>query len=55
MAFDLFPLETIDNRKRVYEEAIPQRWLMLWTHDPVVPWSYVERDAKGRLASVIAT
>jgi glyoxylase-like metal-dependent hydrolase (beta-lactamase superfamily II) len=55
MAFDLFPLETIDNRKRVYEEAIPQRWLMLWTHDPVVPWSYVERDAKGRLVSVVAT
>ena len=51
MAFDLFPLETIESRKRFYEEAIPQKWLVLFTHDPVTPWAYVESvGGKYRIA-----
>ena len=49
MAFDLFPLETIESRKRFYEHAIPERWLVIFTHDPQTPWAYVERDGSGRL------
>jgi glyoxylase-like metal-dependent hydrolase (beta-lactamase superfamily II) len=43
MAFDLFPLETIENRKRYYSQAVPEQWLTIFTHDPDVPWSYLER------------
>lgn len=43
MAYDLFPLESIENRKKYYAEAIPGRWLTMFTHDPNVPWAYVEK------------
>ncbi|HEY1271471.1 MAG TPA: MBL fold metallo-hydrolase [Terriglobales bacterium] len=51
MAFDLFPLETIESRKRYYAESIPEKWLTVFTHDPETPWAYVERDAEGRMAA----
>jgi glyoxylase-like metal-dependent hydrolase (beta-lactamase superfamily II) len=50
MAFDLYPLQTIENRKKYYEKAIPEKWLTVFTHDDVKPWGYVERDERGRLA-----
>jgi glyoxylase-like metal-dependent hydrolase (beta-lactamase superfamily II) len=43
MAYDLFPLEVLDNRKRYYARAIPEQWLTVFTHDPNIPWAYVER------------
>ena len=51
MAYDLFPLQTIENRKRVYAEAIPEKWLMVFTHDPTTPWAYVEKNAEGKLVA----
>lgn len=44
MAYDLFPLESIENRKKYYAEAIPGQWLTMFTHDPNVPWAYVTRE-----------
>jgi glyoxylase-like metal-dependent hydrolase (beta-lactamase superfamily II) len=52
MAFDLFPLETIESRKRFYERAVPDRWLVAFTHDPKTPWAYVESPQPGRLSAV---
>jgi glyoxylase-like metal-dependent hydrolase (beta-lactamase superfamily II) len=49
MAFDLFPLQTIESRKEYYAQAIPEKWLTVFTHDPATPWGYVERDEKGKL------
>ena len=40
MAYDLFPLETIENRKKYYSRAVPERWLTIFTHDPEIPWVY---------------
>ena len=51
MAFDLCPLQTIDSRKRYYAQAIPQKWLTIFTHDHNVPWAYVEEAEKGRLVA----
>jgi glyoxylase-like metal-dependent hydrolase (beta-lactamase superfamily II) len=48
MAFDLFPLETIQSRKRFYEQAIPGKWVVVFTHDPVTPWAYVEPEDGGK-------
>ena len=49
MAFDLFPVSTIDSRRRYYAQALPERWLTVFTHDDAVPWGYVEKDATGKL------
>jgi glyoxylase-like metal-dependent hydrolase (beta-lactamase superfamily II) len=49
MAFDLYPVETIEGRKRYYSRAIPQKWLTIFTHDPKVPWGYVEKDERGKI------
>jgi glyoxylase-like metal-dependent hydrolase (beta-lactamase superfamily II) len=48
MAYDLFPMEIIENKKRFYEEAIPGRWLVIFTHDPAIPWGYVKEMGTGK-------
>ena len=48
MGYDLYPLTVIEQRKRFYARAIPEQWLVLFTHDHHVPMGYVERDAKGK-------
>ena len=50
MAFDLFPLQTIESRKQYYAQAIPERWLTVFTHDDQTPWGYIEKDEKGKLS-----
>lgn len=50
MAFDLFPLDTIQSKKNYYARAISERWLTVFTHDDTTPWGFVERGEKGRLA-----
>ena len=50
MAFDVLPLQSIESRKRYYASAIPEGWLTVFTHDHEVPWGYVERGERGRLA-----
>jgi hypothetical protein len=53
MAYDLFPLETIANRKRYYAQAIPGEWLTMFTHDPNIPWARITRtDSKFTAAPV---
>ena len=49
MAFDLYPLQTIESRKQYYAEAIPGEWLTVFTHDPQTPWGYVEIGEKGKV------
>jgi glyoxylase-like metal-dependent hydrolase (beta-lactamase superfamily II) len=49
MSFDLFPLQTIESRKRYYAQAIPEKWLTVFTHDAQTPWGYVEKGEKGKL------
>jgi glyoxylase-like metal-dependent hydrolase (beta-lactamase superfamily II) len=49
MSFDLFPIDTIESKKKYYAESIPEKWLTVFTHDPELPWAYVERDTEGKL------
>jgi len=51
MGFDLYPLDTIESKKRYYAQAIPERWLTVFTHDPTIPWAYVEKDEQGRMVA----
>jgi glyoxylase-like metal-dependent hydrolase (beta-lactamase superfamily II) len=49
MSFDLYPLQTIESKKQYYAKAITEKWLTVFTHDPKVPWAYVEKDAAGKM------
>ena len=51
MSFDLYPLETIESRKRYYARAIPEKWLTMFTHDPEIPWAYVQKDERGKIVA----
>ena len=48
MGYDLYPLTCIDNRHKFYAEAIPEKWLVVFTHDHETPLAYVEMGEKGR-------
>ncbi|MBV9183447.1 MAG: MBL fold metallo-hydrolase, partial [Acidobacteria bacterium] len=50
MAFDLYPLETIESRKRYYARAIPEAWLTIFTHDAVLPWTYLDKE-RGKIVA----
>jgi len=34
MSYDLYPLETIENKKKIFEQAIQEDWILFFTHDP---------------------
>jgi glyoxylase-like metal-dependent hydrolase (beta-lactamase superfamily II) len=51
MGFDLYPLQTIESKKQYYARAIPEKWLTVFTHDPKVPWAYVEKDEIGKMVA----
>lgn len=52
MSYDVFPLETIESRRRYYAKSIPERWLTIFTHDHEVPWAYIEQPKPGRYTPV---
>jgi glyoxylase-like metal-dependent hydrolase (beta-lactamase superfamily II) len=51
MGFDLYPLDTIASKKEYYARAIREKWLTVFTHDPKLPWAYVEKDAQGKMSA----
>ena len=42
MGYDLDPLSCIEQRKRFYSQAVPEQWLVLFTHDHHMPMGYIE-------------
>ena len=36
MGYDLFPLTTLETRKRIYSRAVAEKWLLFFDHDPEV-------------------
>ena len=43
MAYDLFPLQTIERKKQCIRDAIRNDWIIAWDHDPEQPWSRLEK------------
>ncbi|MGB7603806.1 MAG: MBL fold metallo-hydrolase [Candidatus Sulfotelmatobacter sp.] len=52
MAFDLYPLQTIESKKQYYAQGIPEKWLTVFTHDAKMPWAYVEQDESGKMVAM---
>jgi glyoxylase-like metal-dependent hydrolase (beta-lactamase superfamily II) len=50
MGYDLDPVRCIAERKRFYSRAIPEQWLVLFTHDHHAPMGYVSVGDKGKIA-----
>jgi glyoxylase-like metal-dependent hydrolase (beta-lactamase superfamily II) len=47
MGFDLYPMTTLEHKKKWIPEAIREGWIALFAHDPKVPAAYLrERDGK---------
>ena len=34
MSYDLFPLDTLENKKKVFEQAMKENWILAFNHDP---------------------
>jgi glyoxylase-like metal-dependent hydrolase (beta-lactamase superfamily II) len=48
MGYDLDPVETIAQRKRFYQRAISESWLVLFTHDHETPMARIGLNEKGK-------
>jgi glyoxylase-like metal-dependent hydrolase (beta-lactamase superfamily II) len=48
MGYDLDPLTVIEQRKRFYARAIPEQWLVFFTHDHHSPFGYLGLNERGR-------
>ena len=48
MGYDLDPLRCIEERKRLYSRAIPEHWLVLFTHDHDTPMARISLNEKGK-------
>lgn len=45
--YDLFPLETLENKKKVLQQAFEEHWLLIFQHDPKIAMGYLKK-AKER-------
>ncbi len=48
MGYDLDPITCIAQRKRFYQRAIPEDWLVLFTHDHHSPMAHLALNEKGK-------
>ncbi len=48
MGYALYPMTCIEERKRFLSRAVPEQWLVLFTHDHQRPMGYVTLNEKGK-------
>jgi glyoxylase-like metal-dependent hydrolase (beta-lactamase superfamily II) len=44
MGYDLYPLTTLETRKRVYRQAVEGKWLIVFEHDADHPFGFLEQE-----------
>ncbi len=44
MGYDVEPLRTLESKRRVLTQALEESWLLVFTHDPVVPWGVLRQE-----------
>lgn len=53
MGYDLYPMTTLENKKKWIAQVAGEEWLALFVHDPAVPAGYIrERDGKWEVEEV---
>lgn len=51
MGYDRYPEKLIDEKEELYKKAVPEEWLVFFTHDPKISASYIEKNEKGKFAA----
>jgi glyoxylase-like metal-dependent hydrolase (beta-lactamase superfamily II) len=55
MGYDLEPLVTLESKRRLWARARAEGWLLVFDHDPVIPWGRLDPTAeKPTLVEVAA-
>ena len=47
MGFDLYPVTTVETRRRIYERALDEDWIIFFEHDHAAPTGRL-REMSGR-------
>lgn len=47
MGYDLYPMQTLENKKKWIAQVIREEWLALFVHDPAIPAGYI-RECEGK-------
>ena len=47
MGYDLEPLVTLETRRRIYQRAETEEWLLIFEHDPTIVAGRLAREGKG--------
>ena len=48
MGYDLYPLQTLETKRKVLDRAFQEKWLLIFEHDPRVQMGYVKKDVEGK-------
>ncbi|MFO0732068.1 MAG: MBL fold metallo-hydrolase [Nitrospiraceae bacterium] len=48
MGYDLFPIQTLEAKRRLLDRAAEERWLLLFEHDPQIQAGLVMKDHDGK-------
>lgn len=54
MGYDLYPLQTLDNKLRWLPQAAAGNWLCLFEHDADTPWARLAEEKPGKLRVLAA-
>jgi glyoxylase-like metal-dependent hydrolase (beta-lactamase superfamily II) len=46
MAYDNFPLTTLEEKKKLLQEAASKEWLLFFEHDPNIPLAKIKKEDK---------
>ncbi len=52
MGYDRYPELLIDEKAKLYQEALPGHWWVFFTHDPKTVMAQLKKDEKGRYTVV---
>jgi hypothetical protein len=52
MAYDVEPLVTLETKRALLERARAEHWLLVFEHDPLVPWGYMTQEERPTLEAV---
>jgi glyoxylase-like metal-dependent hydrolase (beta-lactamase superfamily II) len=52
MGYDRFPEQLIDEKAGLYQRAVPEKWLLFFTHDPEMAAGQVQQNTAGKFQPV---
>jgi glyoxylase-like metal-dependent hydrolase (beta-lactamase superfamily II) len=50
MGYDLYPLDTLEQKRRLLQQACEERWLLVFEHDPAIAMGHLRRAEDGKYA-----